>query len=220
MTLEFSLGSGAADREDTPCAVVAVFEDGPSPAAAAIDAASGGAIAALGASKDFVGKIGTTLVLHGLAGVTAARVLLVGMGARKDFDARAFERACGAAGKALKRMPIGQASTWLPELDVPGRDADWRVRACALAIDHACFRYTATLKPRDPDAPKLAKLILVAGADANHGLDQARAIARGISFARELGCLPPNLCTPSHIAAQAKAIADGHADAVTLEVLE
>jgi leucyl aminopeptidase len=220
MTLEFSLGSGAADRADTPCAVVGVFEDGPSPAAAALDAASGGVIAGLAASQDFVGKIGTTLVLHGLAGVAAPRVLLVGLGARDKFDARAFERACVAAGKALKKMPVGQASTWLPEPDVSGRDADWRVRTCALATDHACFRYTATRKPRDPEAPRLAKLELVVAADANSGLDEARAIARGVSFARELGCLPPNLCTPAHIAAQAKTIADEHAESVTLEVLE
>lgn len=220
MTLQFSLGAGAAGREDTACAVVGVFEDGPSPAAAAIDAASGGVITALGASKDFRGKIGTTLVLHGLAGVAAPRVVLVGLGARGKFDARAFERACGAAGKALKRMPVENASVWLPELDVPGRDADWRVRACALAIDHACFRYTATCKPSDPEVPGLAQLVLVAGADASRGLGQARAIARGVAFARELACLPPNLCTPSHIAAQAQTIADGHPGAVTLEVLE
>ncbi|MGH8215064.1 MAG: leucyl aminopeptidase [Rhodanobacteraceae bacterium] len=217
--LEFSLGSGAADREDTPCAVVGVFEDGPSPAAAAIDEASGGAIARLRESGDFIGKSGTTLVLHGLANVASPRVLLVGLGARGKFDAHAFERACGAAGKALKRMPIEEACTWLPQLDVPGRDSDWRVRTCALAVDHACFRYTATLKPGNGDAQRLAKLKLVAGTEANRGLDQARAIARGVAFARELGCLPPNLCTPSHIAAQAKTIADEHAD-VSLEVLE
>jgi leucyl aminopeptidase len=216
--LEFSLGSAAADTADTPCVVAGLFEDGPSSAAAAIDEASGGAIARLRESGDFNGKSGTTLVLHGLANVASPRVLLVGLGAREKFDARAFERACGAAGKALKRMPVRQASTWLPELDVAGRDADWRVRTCALAIDHACYRYTATIKP-ESDAPKLAKLELVAGAGADRGLEQARAIARGVSFARELGCLPPNLCTPSHIAAQAKTIADAH-EAVTLEVLE
>lgn len=220
MTLEFSLGSGAADREDTPCAVVGVFEEGPSPAAAAVDTASSGAIAALGASEDFAGKIGTTLVLHRVAGVRSPRVVLVGLGARGKFDARAYERACAAAGKALKRLPVREACTWLPELDVSGQDADWRVRTCALAIDHACFRYTATLKQPDREAPKLAKLVLVAGSGTERGLVEARAIATGVSFARELGCLPPNLCTPGHIAAQAKTIADGHAESVTLEVLE
>jgi leucyl aminopeptidase len=217
--LEFSLGSAAPAGADTPCAIVGVFEEGPSPAAAEIDAASGGVIAGLRESGDFTGKRDTTLLLHGVKGVTAPRVLLVGLGARDKFDEHAFERACGAAGKAAKRLPADEACTWLPQLEVRGRGADWRVRTCALAIDHACFRYTATLKPENGDAPRLAKLVLVAGGDADRGLGEARAIARGVTFARELGCLPPNLCTPSHIAAQAKTIADGRPD-VSLEVLE
>jgi leucyl aminopeptidase len=217
--LEFSPSSAAAEAAHTSCAVVGVFEEAPSPAAAAIDAASGGAVARLRESGDFTGKAGTTLVLHGLAGVAAPRVMLVGLGSEDEFDACAFQRACNEAGKALKRMPVAAACTWLPQLDVQGRGVDWRVRTCALAIDHACFRYTATRKPSNGDALRLEKLEIAAGTDARRGLQQARAIARGVAFARELGCLPPNLCTPTHIAAQAKTIADGH-PGVTLEVLE
>ncbi|MGH8114583.1 MAG: leucyl aminopeptidase, partial [Rhodanobacteraceae bacterium] len=116
-------------------------------------------------------------------------------------------------------MSIMSACAWLPQLDVQGRDLDWRVRICALAIDHACFRYTATLNRVNGDVHRLKKLELAAGDDAEDGLEQARAIARGVAFARELGCLPPNLCTPTHIAAQAKTIADEH-PGVALEVLE
>ncbi len=217
--LEFSLSSdAAADKADTPCVVVGVFDGALSPAAAAIDAASGGALTRLVESGDFTGKSAATLVLHGLAGVKSPRVLLVGLGREGEVDRHAFARACGDAGKALKSLPLTDAMTWLPQIDVKDCDADWRVRTCALAIDHACFRYTATLKPGN-DAVRLERLALVAGG-ATTGIEQARAIARGVAFARELGCLPPNLCTPSHIAAQAKTIADGHADSVTLEVLE
>jgi leucyl aminopeptidase len=159
-------------------------------------------------------------MLHGLAGVKAPRVLLVGLGRRDGIDARAFERACGEAGKVLKGLPVARATVWLPQVEVKNRDAGWRGRACALAIDHACFRYTTTLKPSNGDAPRLRQLELVADANAGTGIEQARAIARGVAFARELGCLPPNLCTPAHIAAQAKTIADEHAGSVTLEVLE
>ncbi|HET7162500.1 MAG TPA: leucyl aminopeptidase [Rhodanobacteraceae bacterium] len=219
--LEFSLSSAVgADAADTPCAVVGVFEGALSADAAAIDAASEGALTRLLESGDFTGKPGAMLVLHGLTGVKAPRVLLVGLGRRDGVDARAFERACGEAGKVLKGLPIAHATVWLPQADVKERDANWRVRTCALAIDHACFRYTATLKPSNGDAPRLKQLELVADADAQRGIGEARAIARGIAFARELGCLPPNLCTPTHIAGQAKTIADEHADSVTLEVLE
>ncbi len=219
--LEFSLSSPvAADAADTPCAVVGVFEGALSADAAAIDAASDGALTRLLKSGDFTGKPGATLMLHGLAGVKAPRVLLVGLGRRDGIDARAFERACSEAGKVLKGLPVARATVWLPQVEVKDRDAGWRGRTCALAIDHACFRYTATLKPSNGDAPRLRQLELVADANAGTGIEQARAIARGVAFARELGCLPPNLCTPAHIAAQAKTIADEHAGSVTLEVLE
>jgi leucyl aminopeptidase len=219
MMLEFSLSSdAAADTTDTPCVVVGVFDGALSPAAAAVDAASGGALTRLAGSSDFTGKAGATLVLHGLAGVKSPRVLLVGFGREGEVDARAFQRACNAAGKALKDLPLAESACWLPQIEVKDRDAGWRVRICALAIDHACFRYTATLKPAD-EVARLKKLVLVADA-APKAIEQARAIARGVAFARELGCLPPNLCTPTHIAAQAKTIADAHADSVTLEVLE
>ena len=218
--LEFSLSSAvAAEAADTPCAVVGIFDGALSPAAAAIDTASGGVLTRLMESGDFPGKAGATLVLHGLAGVKAPRVLLVGLGRRDGVDARAFEQACLDAGKALKTLPVASATTWLPQIEMKERDPDWAARTCALAIDHACFRYTATLKPGN-DSIRLKKLELVAAADAAQGIDQARAIARGVAFARELGCLPPNLCTPAHIAVQAKNIADQHAGSVTLEVLE
>jgi leucyl aminopeptidase len=50
-------------------------------------------------------------------------------------------------------------------------------------------------------------------------LAEASAIANGVRFARELGNLPPNICNPAWIAAQAKQIADAHEN-VSLEVLE
>src|SRR5579875_2665309 len=213
--LEFSPSSAGAETADTPCAVVGLFEGAMTEAASAIDRVAGGALARLRDSGDFTGKAGTTLVLHGVAGVKAPRVLLVGLGRREEFDGHAYARACGEAGNVLKGLPIKSAAAWLPQVEVPGHDADWRVRTCALAIDHACFRYTATLKPANGDAPRLAKLELAAGADAGRGLEQAR----GVACARELGCLPPNLCTPAHLAAQAKTIADEH-PGVKLEVLE
>ncbi|MDE2271895.1 MAG: leucyl aminopeptidase [Xanthomonadaceae bacterium] len=218
--LEFSQSSAAPAVADTGCVVVGMYEDAGSPAAAALDAASGGALSRLQESGDFKGKSGTTLLLHGLAGVEAPRVVLVGLGRESAFDAHAYRRACNEAGVTLKSLPIDSAVVYLPALRVGVEDADWRVRTCALAIDHACFRYTATLKQANGDAPRLKKLDLFADSDAAGGIEQARGIARGVAFARELGCLPPNLCTPAHIAAQAKTIADEHAGTVTLEVLE
>lgn len=216
--LEFSCTKAPATSAETSCIVAGVFEQSLPAAAAALDRASGGALARLREAGDLTGKSGATLLLHGLTGVHAPRVLLIGLGAQMDFDAAAYQRACLEAGKALKPLPTDNATIYLPELDVPGRDAEWRVRICALAIDHTQFRYTATLKPANGKRAQLQKIEL-AGADVGNALEQARAIASGVAFARELGCLPPNLCTPAYIAEQAARIAE-ELPGVKLEVLE
>ena len=214
--LEFSSAQAAADKAETPCVVVGVFDQPFAGAAAALDQASGGTLTRLREAGDLSCKTGTTLLLHAPSGVRAPRVLLVGLGAKADFDALAYQRACYEAGKALKNLPVESATVFLPELEVRGREGAWRVRTCALALDHANFRYTATVKPNGKRTQ--LKRIELAGAEQKV-LEQAQAIARGVEFARELGCLPPNLCTPAYLAERARAIADAHPD-VTLEVLE
>jgi leucyl aminopeptidase len=221
MTLQFSLGSSAPETVDTPCVVVGVYEGGVlTSAAARIDTAAGGAIKQLVESGDVTGKAASTTVLFAPAGVAARRVLVVGLGAQKSFDALRYHKVNLEAARALGRLPLDAAVSYLAEVDVPGRDAAWRVRTAALAADHAAYRYTATFKPREKAAqPELARVAFAAPAEAAPGLAQAAAIAEGVRFARELANLPPNICNPAYIAEQARAFAEGEAK-VQFKVLE
>ncbi|GAP67118.1 aminopeptidase A [Mizugakiibacter sediminis] len=222
MTLQFSLASVPPELADTACAVVGVYEHGVlSSAAARIDGAAQGALKRLIESGDLTAKAGSILTLFGLPSVKAPRVLVVGLGDQKSFDAARFQKISLEAARALKGMPVKHATSWLTELDVPGKDGAWRVRTAALAADHAAYKYTATLKPKANGNARdgLEGVAFVAGEDARAGLAQAAAIAAGVKFARELGNLPPNICNPAYVAAEAKRIADTHAG-VTLEVLE
>ena len=111
---------------------------------------------------DVSGKLGSSWLLHSLTGIAAERVLLVGLGEQAKFDAAAFNRALGEAGRALSNLPIASATCWLTEIDVVGRDAAWIVRTAALAIDHQAYRYTATFKPREKSAKaELASIAFV-----------------------------------------------------------
>ena len=221
MTLQFSLSSDAPETAATACAVVGVYEHGMlSSAAARIDSAAGGVLKRRMDAGDIDGKPGSVHLLFDLPGLGAERVLVVGLGAQKSFDGARFRRVNLEAARALGRLPVGSATSWLTELDVPGRDAGWRVRTAALASDHAAYRYTATFKPREKGPhPQLEAIAFAAGDEARTGLEQAVAIAEGVRFARELGNLPPNICNPAWIAAQAKQFADAHSG-VSLDVLE
>jgi leucyl aminopeptidase len=221
MTIQFSLTQQSPESADAPCVVVGVFEDRVlTDAARKLDEKSGGAVARLLEGGDVTGKIGTTQTLFGLSGVKAPRVLLVGLGDQKKFDAARFNRANSEAARVLKGLPLKNAVSYLTEIDIAGKDDAWKVRIAAVATDTAAYKYTATFKPREKSKTPEFESIAFAGADsAKASLAAANAIANGVRFARELGNLPPNICNPQYIADQARKLADEH-DGVTCEVLE
>ncbi|HET8898303.1 MAG TPA: leucyl aminopeptidase [Rhodanobacteraceae bacterium] len=223
MHLEYRLVAATADQCDTPCAVVGVYEHGVlSPAAAAIDAASGGALQRLVASGDLSGRVGSHLWLYNLAGIKAPRVLLVGLGKQEHFGAADYDLAVRHAAGALAAAPIHAATSWLTELPVANRDAAWRVRSAVIGNDHAIYRFKLSGRKDGADAKpaaQLAELSLVGEAGLADAVAQGRGIAKGIAFARELGNNPPNICTPAWLAEQARQLAAEHAG-VAVEVLE
>ncbi len=221
MTLQFSLGTTAPETVESACVVVGVYEHGLlTSAAAQIDSACAGLIKRQMEGGDISGKAGSSTVLFAPAGVAARRVLVVGLGAQKSFDAARYQKVNLEAARAVGRLPVADAVSYLTDVDVPGRSATWRVRVAALASDHAAYRYTATFKPRDRTKPvEWAAVIFAASDDAQAGLDQAVAIAEGVRFARELANLPPNICTPAYIASQAQDFAATQ-DKVSCNVLD
>src|SRR5215469_14546795 len=95
MTLQFSLASATPETADAPCVVVGVYENGLlTSAAARVDSAAGGAIKRQVESGDITGKAGSTNVLFAPEGVHAKRVLVVGLGSQKSFDAARFQKVC------------------------------------------------------------------------------------------------------------------------------
>jgi len=129
MTLQFSLvqsnsNAAAPETVDTACVVVGVYENGLlTSAAARVDNAAGGAIKRQVESGDIHGKAGSVTVLFAPAGVTAQRVLVVGLGAQKTFDAARFQKVQMEATRALGKLPLTSAVSYLTEVDVPGRDS-------------------------------------------------------------------------------------------------
>ena len=220
MSLEFSLNQTAPTAATVDCVVAGLFADGSlTPAATAIDTASGGKLKALVERGDVSGKIGKTALLHDLPGVTAPRVLVIGLGDADKFGVPQYLKAVGDAARALKTGVVTSALFTLSEVAVKDRDAAWNIRQAAIAADHACYRYVATLgaKNKKRDEKGLTHLE-IAGEDAaalSHGI----AIAAGVQFTRELGNLPPNICNPAYLASQAQDFA-ARSEGAECEVLD
>ena len=226
MSLEFSVNRDTAASLATDCVVVGAFADATfTPSAQAIDTAAGGALRALAARGDLDGKTGRTAMLHDLPGVAAPRVLVVGLGDPGKFGVPQYLKAVGDAARALKTGPVSSALFTLSEVPVPGRDSAWNIRQAAIAADHACYRYTATLGAKhkrraETGLKALAIQGSASGAGDDAALAQGQAIAAGVAFARELGNLPPNVCNPAYVARQGREFAARVGGKVSCEVLD
>ena len=221
--MEFSIKSGSVEKQRTGCVVVGVFEGRKLTAAAqAIDVASRQFLSGVLRHGDLEGKAGTTLLLHGVAHVPAERVLLVGLGPERDFHESAYRAALGAAMKALRSTGTAEALLCLTDLPLKRRGVDWKVEQAVLAVMEGTYRFDR-LKSKPPEhQPALHKVALHVGrrgeiAEGERAVAQATAIAAGIAFAKDLGNLPGNICTPSYLAEQAREM--GKRDGVRVEVL-
>ena len=218
MSLNLSLLRAHPAHIDTDAVIAAVFEDaGLSPAAQQLDEVCGGRISVLLKSGDVSGKAGRCALLLALDGIKAPRVLLVGVGEAAKVDTGRYLNAAAESIRALKGGPVPRIHSTLPEIDVTGRDAGWKVRQAALAAFHTSYTYTTTKK--SAKASPLTALSLAGDDTHADELRIAAGIADGVTLARELGNLPPNICNPAYLAEQAGRIAAA-SDKVSLEVLD
>ncbi len=200
-------------RTASACAVVGVYENGDlGVAALLIDAQTGGSIRKLHAAGDFAGKLGDSLLLARPMGARAARVLLIGLGARASFGRKPYRKALQTAAQAVAKTGAADAAVYLA-LEEP-RDLDLLYRARIAAETFLMQRYKIPdLKTGAKPKPARLKRLDLAMPDAKsartgeQGLKIGTAIGSGLSFARDLANLPPNICTPSYLANQALRLA-------------
>ncbi len=125
------------------CIAVGVFEDKKlSQAAQSLDRK--GQIAAALKSGDITGKAGSTLLLRGLDGVAAERILLVGLGKEQELSEKNFVSAVQATARAFATLGAADGAIALPLDQVRDRDAAWAVRSAVLAVRDAGYRYDTT----------------------------------------------------------------------------
>ena len=219
--MEFSIKSGAPQTGASGCLVVGVYEPRKlSSAAASVDRAATGYLARIARRGDMQGKPGTTLLLHSVPGVAAERVLLVGLGRERDFREKRYREAIAAAVRALNATGADEATLHLTELAVGRRDSAWKVAHAVAVAREGAYRFTQMKSKTEGDSPALRRLVLnvdrAAEKRAAVGLAQGLAVAHGMSLAKDLGNLPPNVCTPAYLASQARDLAKRYRMKVTV----
>lgn len=194
----------------TGCLAVGVFEDKKlSQAAKELDRK--GVISAALKSGDITGKAGSTLLLRGIDGVAAERVLLVGLGKDESVTDKNFLSAVQAVAKVFSSLGANDGAIALALDGIKDRDAAWTARSSVLAMREAAYRFETTKSKKEPVQGGVKKVTFLSSAAdtaaAKNACAQAVAIANGMDLTKDLGNLPGNICTPTYLADTAKKLA-------------
>ena len=221
--MEFTIKAGSPEKLKNGCVVAGVFAGGElSAAAKALDKASDGSIAAILARGDLDDKAGATLTLHALPGLATPRVLLVSLGKAGELTDKTYRDAVSAAARQLAGSPADDAAFCLADVDLPGRDAAWRIAQAAQILKDSTYRCDELKSKKDESKKGVKKLVFVTrgkpAADLDAALLEGEAIAEGMALAKTLGNLPGNVCTPGYLATTARKLAKEHK--IKVEILE
>jgi leucyl aminopeptidase len=210
--MEFSVKSGSPTKQRSACVVVGIFEPRRlSPAAESLDKVSGGYLSSLLRRGDIEGQLGQTLLLHNVPKTLADRVLLVGCGKEREIGDKEFKRIIASAVGCLNETGSLEGVSYLADISVKTRDLHWKVRHSVEITSESLYSFDQ-LKSKKEDARRpLRKLTLMVPrrSDLPNGeaaVREGSAIAMGVAQAKDLGNLPGNICTPSYLAKQARAM--------------
>jgi leucyl aminopeptidase len=204
-----------------------VYSSGTLPASTAeADRAARGLIRTLVRNGDFHGESGETLLLPRVPGLACPRVLLAGLGARDKYDRKACRKATRSAFSAVTRSAATDVVSYLGLESARDADAYRRARIALECWHDVSYRFTA-MKSKEVNSAgrrRLAQRSLglaatrADGAAVRRGIAHGTAIGGAMALARDLGNLPPNVCTPSYLVERARGVGRQHRR-VRVEVL-
>jgi leucyl aminopeptidase len=188
------------------------------PALAAVDRKLGGLLAKVMAAEKFEGKVGQVSHVHADGPLRASRVLVAGLGPKKDGDAEAVRRAASAAARRARDLGARSAAAYLAAGGVSARA---RAQATAEGAVLGTYRFDKYLKEKSPkslDSLAVSEPDRRSQAAAEAGVRAGETWAAATCLARDLVNEPANVVTPAYLARRAQEIA--RAGRLGLKVLE
>ena len=233
---QFIASNKPVDRATADCVWVGVFATSAgavelSNAAKVLDKVTNGAVARAIKAGDIDGKVGNNLLLRDLTGMPSPRALLVGLGRREDLNEKVFGDAIRAAVKSVSGSKgIKRIASFLTDVPVKAKSGErsgaWRVTAHVATVRECGYRFerfktkkddsstegSAKTKSAKPAAEGISHVEMLLPGDmrpteAPKVIEDAQALANGLQLTKDLANLPPNICTPTFLANQARTLA-------------
>jgi leucyl aminopeptidase len=189
---------GSFDRlEDTPLLVQ-------------LDEMLGGQIAELYRSGEFEGKRNAVRVIDGVGRVAPQRLVLTGLGRKRELSDEALRQAAGTAGRAADAAGCRSIDSIL---HLAGDDGDAALRATleGYRLGTYTFERYKTEKKKKSQLAEVTALFTDGKQKArrNRALREAAALCDAVALTRDLVSEPGNVATPAFLAETAVKMAAG-----------
>ncbi len=190
--------------------------------AAQINKRSKGEIDRLMANKDLGDEPGACALMSPVTGISSKRVLLVRLGKRKEFDASTFEKAVAGVATHLSRLTSDKVAISVDDMEVKDRDAEWQAKRIVEILHNGFYQFNHLKSAKKRTKRWQIQLVTESTTlikSIRTGVRLGKAVSEGVLFAKELGNMPGNICTPSYLADNAKRL-EKRRQNVEVEVLD
>lgn len=208
---------------DVEAVIINIFDGVQSPGGAtgAVDKALGGVISKLIAEGEIKGKKGEVTIIHTLGKIAPSRVVVAGLGKRKDLSVEVVRQVIGTTCRRLRRIGVESAATILHGAGIGGLGAAEAGQAIAEGAILGLYTFRRHFGKTEHGMSGLEELAIVEMDDSkipvlHNALHKGRILAEATMMARDMVNEPSNYMTPTHISVIAQQIADEHGLEVTI----
>lgn len=190
-----------------------------------LDEAIGRQITAALKSEAFRGESGETLVLAPTTNIAPKRVLLLGMGKKKEYTLAILRSAMAAIAQATQRLKARHLAIAILQTRPKKANPATTRQALMDSVILSHYQFTRYKNYEPGKKPvSLEELTLVFSAKtgqaaAKKDYERAAEIAEAVVSARDLGNHPGNVATPSHLATHALDLAKQFPKSLKVQVL-
>lgn len=219
--MDVQLSAAPAVAAEGDWLLTGLFADAPLEGELAqLNAALGGQIARLQAAGDFTGKIGEIVPVRAATGISAQRLLLLGLGPAEKLTPATLERAFLTATRTISSKATELVSVWIPTGGPSEIPLMQRIQIITTALHVGCVGQDLyrTEKKR---FPLVNVRLLVDPAELSAGqaaLEKGAVLGEAVNLARELVNRPAQELFPVSFAARAEQLAAAYG--LTCEVLD
>ncbi|MDB9803340.1 leucyl aminopeptidase [Candidatus Thioglobus sp.] len=204
--MEFFVTHQAADHYSGDCSVAFVFKDTTN---------ENRILQGLLELHRFEANLGETLMLGKVEGYKSKRVLVIGLG-ESPITQKKYIKVLKSLSSAMDDTKV--KNVVIPSLEVEGRDDSWLQITTARVLKNESYQIKKVALEVEKKATVLEAVNIHSENNGITEISKGVAIANGMALARELGDLPPNICTPTYIAERAQLLASTYK--LKCEVLE